>query len=286
MPELPEVETVCRGLRRRLTGLRLDTIATRRRDLRWPLPKNLAVLEGLQLAVIERRAKYILFGFRGVGNRPARRTAKPSGWVLLAHLGMSGRMALRDLPLGQLGRHDHVVLTFEKQVALVYTDPRRFGMMDLVARDRLDHHPRLKGLGPEPMSRDFTGAVLSAALRSRKTPIKSALLDQSVVAGLGNIYVTEALFRAGVKPQAQAAGITGPGAQRIVTAIKAVLGDAIAAGGSTLRDYAHADGALGRFQMQFRVYGREGEACPKCAAPIRRVIQAGRSSFFCGHCQS
>jgi formamidopyrimidine-DNA glycosylase len=291
MPELPEVETVCRGLARRLVGLRLDTIATRRRDLRWPLPKNLRVLEGLRLASIKRRAKYILFRFRGAAQPAAKPSARHTEWVLLSHLGMSGRMALRNLPLGPLGRHDHVVLTFKKpaakiQVALVYTDPRRFGMMDLVARDRLDQHPRLKGLGPEPMSPEFTGAVLSAALKSRKTPIKSALLDQRVVAGLGNIYVSEALFRAGVKPMAEAARITGQCARRIVAAIKAVLRDAIAAGGSTLRDYAHADGELGRFQAQFRVYGREGEPCPKCHAPILRAVQAGRSSFYCGHCQS
>lgn len=276
MPELPEVETVRRGLSRKLKGRKLLAIEARRRDLRWPLPKNLRLLEGLRLNKIDRRAKYLLFRFGG---------GTAADLVLLAHLGMSGRMALKPAPVEHPGRHDHVLMTFSDHRALVYSDPRRFGMMDLIKAEKLDAHPRLAGLGPEPMSRAFTAKVLARALKGRKSPIKAALSDQKLVAGLGNIYVTEALFRAGVSPRARADKIPPAAVARLVRAIKHVLADAIKAGGSSLRDFAHANGELGGFQAHFKVYDRAGEPCPKCGAPIRRLAQAGRSSFYCAQCQ-
>ena len=185
------------------------------------------------------------------------------------------------------GKHDHVVLTTDEGHRLVYTDHRRFGLMTLSPRAELSVHKLFKDLGPEPLSDAFTAASLSKALKGKKTPIKSALLDQRVVSGLGNIYVCEALYRAGISPKRLATTIAGPRAEKLVPIIKAVLQEAIAAGGSTLRDYAHADGELGYFQHSFSVYDREGEPCatPGCKGVIKRLVQAGRSTFYCGVCQ-
>ena len=282
MPELPEVETVCAGLRGVLEGRVLTQVEARRPDLRFPLPLDMATrLTGQRVMRIDRRAKYILVRLE-------------SGDVLIMHLGMSGRINLwsPDDPEGMgdpppLHKHDHVVFIAGNGVRIVFHDPRRFGFMDLADAATLSTHPYFAQMGPEPLSEDFTGDVLSAALRGKKTPIKAALLDQRVVAGLGNIYVCEALFEAGISPKRLAASVAGKRAERLVPAIKEVLTRAIAAGGSTLRDYARVDGELGYFQYQWKVYDREGEPCSKdgCTGTVKRIVQSGRSTFYCPACQ-
>ncbi len=274
MPELPEVETVCRGLAPALEGRRFLRVEVRRPDLRFPLPPDLSArLEGRRVERIARRAKYILVHL-------------DDGGVLIAHLGMSGRFFIDDKPVPP-GRHDHVIFTVESGPVVRFNDVRRFGMMDLTDRAALDRHRLLAGLGPEPLSNDFNGPVLAAALKGRNTPIKAALLDQKVVAGLGNIYACEALFHAGLSPRRKAATVQRGRAERLAASVRAVLTEAIAAGGSSLRDYVRPSGELGYFQHRWAVYGREGEPCPGCdCAPapgegVRRIPQSGRSTFFC-----
>ncbi len=276
MPELPEVETVCRGLAARLVGRRLARVVVRRPDLRLPLPPGFAArLEGRTVERIDRRAKYILVHLEG-------------GVVLLAHLGMSGRMVIAD---GDgPGPHDHVILAADDGTEVRFSDHRRFGLMTLTTEEGWPDHPLLKGLGPEPLGNRFNAEVLSAALEGKATPIKAALLDQAVVAGLGNIYACESLYRAGVSPRRLAKSCTGVRAERLVAAIRAVLREAIAAGGSSLRDHVQPSGELGYFQHSWAVYGREGKPCPRCAGKgaacrIKRIQQAGRSSFFCSRRQ-
>jgi formamidopyrimidine-DNA glycosylase len=277
MPELPEVETVVRGLRPKLEGRRLARVEQRRPDLRFPLPERFAErLTGRRVERILRRAKYMLLHL-------------DDGQVLLCHLGMSGRMMIVEPPAGgprpPLERHDHVVFTTEGGGEVRFNDARRFGMMDLVSAEALEAHPLLRDLGPEPLGNDFNGPGLAAALKGKKTPIKAALLDQRVVAGLGNIYVCEALFLSGISPRRQAYTVQGGRAEKLATAVRQVLTRAIEAGGSSLRDYVQADGELGYFQHEWSVYGREGEACRVCAAPLRRLVQSGRSTFYCPGCQ-
>ncbi len=292
MPELPEVETVMRGLAAVLEGQRITEVEQRRPDLRFPFPENLVRrMEGQRVLSFRRRAKYMLMRLEG-------------GESLLIHLGMSGRMVARPAgaaPVARLGpmgaasdarghnappeAHEHLVIATDHGWRVGFVDPRRFGSVDLVTTAAEDTHRLLAGLGPEPLDDAFTDAVLSAALVGRHTPIKAALLDQGVVAGLGNIYVCEALFRAGISPRRLAASVAGVRAARLVPAIKAVLAESIGAGGSSLRDYVRADGELGRFQDTFAVYGREGAPCPHCAAPIQRIVQSGRSTFFCARAQ-
>lgn len=277
MPELPEVETVCRGLALRLTGQRLVHVEVRRADLRLPMPADFAArLTGRRVERIGRRAKYILIHL-------------DDGAVVIGHLGMSGRLCVlpEDAPPGAPGTHDHVAFRTEDGVRVVYTDPRRFGLLTLTVTAQLGEHPLLKELGPEPLDAAFTAAVLQARLRGRRVPLKAALLDQGVVAGLGNIYVCEALYRARLSPNRQAGTVTDAQAKRLVAAIKQVLSAAIEAGGSTLRDYVQADGELGFFQNQFAVYGRAGEPCrtPGCRGVIERQVQAGRSTYACPVCQ-
>ncbi|MGB0681495.1 MAG: bifunctional DNA-formamidopyrimidine glycosylase/DNA-(apurinic or apyrimidinic site) lyase [Magnetovibrionaceae bacterium] len=270
MPELPEVETVARGLRPILQGHRLDRVITRRPDLRFPLPDGFAqVLTGATIKVLGRRAKYLI-------------AETDRDVTLIMHLGMSGRFVMDDT--AGTHKHDHVI--FETAGSTVaYRDPRRFGFMDLTADP--DHHPMLSILGPEPLDDAFDAKVLLAGFKGRRTPLKAALLDQKIVCGLGNIYVCEALFRAGLSPERQAATLGPKRAERLVGAIKSVLTEAIEKGGSTLRDYAQADGTLGYFQHSFSVYGREGEACPGCdcdparTGGIRRIVQSNRSTFYC-----
>ena len=269
MPELPEVETVRRGLAARLTGRRIARVTVKRADLRRPLPPDLAeVLCGREVVGFGRRGKYLLVDLDG-------------GATLIAHLGMSGRFAISDAPSN--GPHEHVVFHFDDGAVLAYTDHRRFGLMDLAEAGRLDEHALLSGMGPEPLAHDFNGPALAARLRGKDTPIKAALLDQRVVAGLGNIYVCEALFHAGLSPKRRAGSVQGVRAARLARAIREVLEAAIAAGGSTLRDYAQASGALGYFQHSFAVYGRTDLPCPgcDCAAAVRRIVQGGRSTFYC-----
>jgi formamidopyrimidine-DNA glycosylase len=279
MPELPEVETVCRGLRPKLEGRRLTRVLQRRPDLRFPLPEAFVErLEGRRVSRIDRRAKYILMHL-------------DSGEVLLCHLGMSGRMLLMNGAVRPLDRHDHVVFFTEDGGEVRFNDARRFGMMDLVAPGQLARHRLLKDLGPEPLSNAFNGPELAARLKGRRSPIKAALLDQKVVAGLGNIYVSEALFFAGLSPRRQAYTVQGARAERLAAAVRRVLNAAIAAGGSSLRDYVQADGELGYFQHHWAVYDRTGEPCPGCdcgAATgssdengIRRIVQSNRATFYC-----
>lgn len=271
MPELPEVETVRRGLQPVLEGRILADVIQRRPDLRFPLPDRMAErLRGCRIIHVGRRAKYIL-------------AELDNGDVLIVHLGMSGRMTIHEGVAPAADRHDHVEFVTDRGVTVRFNDARRFGVMDLVASDGLHVHPLLAGLGPEPLGNEFNEAALSAALAGRRTPIKAALLDQRVVAGLGNIYVCEALWSAGISPKRQAHTIPGVRAARLVPAIREVLQAAIAAGGSSLRDYVQASGELGYFQHQWRAYGREGEPCGRegCAGTIRRIVQSGRSTFYC-----
>jgi len=272
MPELPEVETVARGLALRLVGRRVTLVRLNRADLRTKLPEALAaLLTGRRVERIARRAKYLLFHF-------------DNGAVMLAHLGMSGRMVLASDDSGSDQAHDHVVIAFDDGTVLRFNDARRFGMIDFAPSvDAMAQHPRLARLGPEPLGNEFNGPALAAALAGKATPIKAALLDQTVVAGLGNIYVCESLYWAGLSPRRLAGTIKGPRAERLATAVRDVLERAIAAGGSSLRDYVQASGELGYFQHHFAVYGKEGEPCPGCDCRvfIRRIVQSGRSTFYC-----
>ena len=273
MPELPEVETTRRGLALKLEGRRITRIEARRPDLRFPLPKNFArSIQGRRVEALERRAKYILVRLEG-------------DLVWMIHLGMSGRMVIRAGWPNDIGPHDHVIFATEDGSAVTFNDARRFGMMDLVPGKKLAEHRLLAGIGPEPLGAEFTPAVLAAALAGKKTPMKAALLDQTVVAGLGNIYVCEALFRAGIHPEKLAGSVKADKLKLLVPAIKAVLGEAVEAGGSSLRDYVQSDGELGYFQTRFRVYDREGEACVTCKSAVQRIVQSGRSTFFCKRCQ-
>lgn len=280
MPELPEVETVCRGLAPHLIGRRIVRVDQRRPDLRWPMPADLVqMLTGAQVTDVRRRSKYILADL----DRDA---------TLLVHLGMSGRIRIEAGGLGQFHRdpavlpqHDHLVLTTDEGTLVTLNDARRFGAVDLIRGG--DAHPLLAALGPEPFADEFTPARLAAALADKRAPIKTALLDQTIVAGLGNIYVCEALFRAGIHPTRAAGRIGAERLELLHAAIREVLELAIEAGGSSLRDHRQTSGELGYFQHSFRVYGREGQAClrPGCGGTVRRIVQSGRSSFYCPVCQ-
>jgi formamidopyrimidine-DNA glycosylase len=277
MPELPEVETVCRGLAPVLEGHRLVHVAVNRADLRLPFPGGFAAaLTGRVVTAVRRRAKYWLWML-------------DDGMVALGHLGMSGafRVGLPGSNRPPPGPHDHVVIETDAGAIVTFNDPRRFGLMTLARAADLETHPLLAALGPEPLSPQFDGAVLAAALAGRRGPVKPALLDQTVVAGVGNIYACEALFRAGLSPRRRADTIRGGRAERLAQAIKAVLAEAIESGGSSLRDHRQVTGELGYFQHAFAVYGREGEPCPGCVCDlgrtggVQRLVQGGRSTFFC-----
>ncbi|HET8545294.1 MAG TPA: bifunctional DNA-formamidopyrimidine glycosylase/DNA-(apurinic or apyrimidinic site) lyase [Pseudolabrys sp.] len=287
MPELPEVETVRRGLAPAMEGERFDKVEVRRGDLRWPLPRGFAQkLRGKLVEGLGRRAKYLLADLS-------------SGDVLLMHLGMSGsfRVGKNSTPgtyyheRSKSTAHDHIVFHMSNGTTVTFNDPRRFGSMKLVPRARLVQEPLLRALGPEPLGNEFDAAMLAEACAGKKTSLKAALSDQRIVAGLGNIYVCEALFRARLSPKRQASTIADRNgrpnerAERLVEAIKAVLMDAIEAGGSSLRDHRRADGSLGDFQHNFKVYDREGELCPGCRGKIKRIVQVGRSTFYCPSCQ-
>jgi formamidopyrimidine-DNA glycosylase len=286
MPELPEVETVRRGLEPALAGARLVRVEARRPDLRFALPEDFVQrLTGARIESLSRRAKYLL--------APLDR-----GDTLVMHLGMSGRFdversGMAERP-GEFHRaaprdpkHDHVVFQTEAGARVTYSDPRRFGFMDLIPTADLDTHPWFAGMGPEPLGPGFDAALLGRAFAGRKQSPKTLLLDQRIVAGLGNIYVCEALHHARISPLKPAGRVSRPKLAALAEAIRLVLQEAIAAGGSTLRDYAGADGALGYFQHRFKVYDREGEPClrPGCGGIIRRIVQAGRSTFYCPACQ-
>jgi len=273
MPELPEVETVRRGLIPYLEGHTLVRVDRRRKDLRIPFPRGFVKrLAGGRVLRLSRRAKYLLFHMA-------------DETVLIIHLGMSGRMTVTPpgQDAGKPGKHDHVIFETDAGAVITFNDVRRFGLMTLTDEVGLDDHKLIRDLGPEPLGNEFSDAYFSDILRGRKTPIKAALLDQKIVAGIGNIYACEALYRAGISPRRLADSVAGVRATRLAPAVRDVLNDAIAAGGSTLKDYVQADGELGYFQHSFAVYGREGEPCPDCDCDgsVERIVQSGRSTFFC-----
>lgn len=292
MPELPEVETVRRGLAPIMEGARFVKVEARRSDLRWPLPADfVSRLEGQTVMGLGRRAKYLLADLS-------------SGDVLLMHLGMSGSFRVKKAgeektpgdfhhERSKLAAHDHIVFHMSNGGVATFNDPRRFGCMKLFARTTMEQEPLLRALGPEPLGNEFDAAMLARACKGRKTSLKAALSDQRVVAGLGNIYVCEALHRARLSPKRQASTINdrkgnpNDRAVRLAQAIRDVLADAIEAGGSSLRDHRQTDGELGYFQHSFRVYDREGAACPTCGCKgtVRRIVQSGRSTFYCPVCQ-
>ncbi len=286
MPELPEVETVRRGLEPALAGARLVRVEARRPDLRFPLPDGFVQrLTGARIERLDRRAKYLL--------APLDR-----GDTLVMHLGMSGRFEIAGAEAtrrpGEFHyaapadpKHAHVIFETDRGARVTYFDPRRFGYMALIASDGLEANPWFAGLGPEPLGPDFDGAHLARAFAGRRQSVKASLMDQRIVAGLGNIYVCEALHRARISPLRPAGEIGARTLTSLAAAVRAVLEDAIEAGGSTLRDYAAADGALGYFQHRFCVYGRQGEPCLRrgCRGVIARTVQAGRSTFYCPVCQ-
>ena len=294
MPELPEVETVRRGLAPAMVGARFERVELRRPDLRFPFSPGFAArLEGRRVEALARRAKYLLADL-------------DDGQCLVMHLGMSGSFRVDAQILDETGApglfhrarskdasHDHVLFTLSNGATIAYNDPRRFGFMLIEPRDSLHEHKLFKGLGIEPLSEALDGTALARLFAGKTAPLKAALLDQRLIAGLGNIYVSEALHRAGLSPRRAAGslarkdGSATPRADLLARAIRAVLEEAVAAGGSTLRDHALTDGSLGYFQHRFRVYGREGALCPSpgCAGLVRRIPQGGRSSFYCGVCQ-
>ncbi|MFO1243097.1 MAG: bifunctional DNA-formamidopyrimidine glycosylase/DNA-(apurinic or apyrimidinic site) lyase [Rickettsiales bacterium] len=272
MPELPEVETVKRGLETVLPGLTVEKITVNRHDLRHPIPENLVEqIKGRKFIGVKRRAKYLLLEMEG-------------GVTLLSHLGMSGSWVVRKKGEYKPQTHDHIILSLKGDKEAVFNDPRRFGLLlPLKTRD-IDKHPLLKHLGPEPLEKAFSPDYLEEALKTRSGPIKTALMNQELVVGVGNIYASEALFRAKVHPSVPAKHVAAR-AKDIIYAVQAVLKDAIKSGGSTLRNYAQASGDTGYFQHYFLVYGREGKPCTVCETPISKITQVGRSTFFCKHCQ-
>ncbi|TQS71482.1 bifunctional DNA-formamidopyrimidine glycosylase/DNA-(apurinic or apyrimidinic site) lyase [Rhodobacteraceae bacterium] len=281
MPELPEVETVRRGLLPAMEGRRIIRAQINRPDLRWPLPERMqARLEGATIRQLRRRSKYILADL-------------DTNETLLIHLGMSGRMLVSGAPLGVFHqthpapqKHDHIVLDMQDGARVTFNDARRFGAMDLMASTDQDVHWLLSKIGPEPFGNTFDAPYLVEAVRRRASPIKTILLDQRVVAGLGNIYVCEVLFRAGIDPRRQGRRIAADRIAPMVGIIRDVLSEAIEAGGSSLRDHRQTDGELGYFQHAFAVYDRAGEPCRNCGQKLQRIVQSGRSSFYCPDCQS
>ena len=282
MPELPEVETVLRGISPILEGNQIDYAQVNRPDLRRPFPNNLAKrLKNRKINFLHRRSKYILLDLSG-------------GETLIMHLGMSGRIIISQKVAGTFHhntnhsqKHDHFVLHLKDNHQLTFNDPRRFGVIDLLRTENLELSGMLSQIGPEPLSNSFNEAYFVSTMRLKKTNIKSALLDQRVVAGLGNIYVCEALFRAGISPKRQALRISHKKLSSLVPIIKEILLEAISSGGSSLRDFRNASGDLGYFQHSFDVYGREDQDCynTECDSKIKRITQAGRSSFYCSNCQ-
>lgn len=296
MPELPEVETVRRGLQPVVEGALIEGVEQRRPNLRFPFPERFAErLTGLRVAGLGRRAKYLLFHF-------------DDGSVLISHLGMSGSWRIEmdgsnETPgdfhydRSKAKAHDHAVfhlVTADNQTArIVFNDPRRFGFMLIAELGQLDEHPSLAGLGVDPAGNELDGSTLARLFDGKRAPLKAALLDQRLIAGLGNIYVCEALWRAELSPKRLAGTVAGQGgrptvkAERLAASVRDVIADALAAGGSSLRDYVHADGSLGYFQHSFSVYDREGEPCPRqtCTGTVHRITQSGRSTFYCPVCQ-
>jgi formamidopyrimidine-DNA glycosylase len=280
MPELPEVETVRRGLSPAMEGKVIERLEVNRPNLRFPFPDRFKErVEGAKITRMGRRAKLLV-------------TELSTDEALIMHLGMSGRYTVNSRAAAEFHHdpgtnpaHDHVVFHMQGGATVTYNDPRRFGFMELWPTDDLANYPRIKDLGPEPLSNHFNAAYLDDTLRGKAAPIKAALLDQAVIAGLGNIYVCEALFRSGISPRRKAASVVGKRNQRLAPAINDVIAEAIAAGGSSISDFASASGELGYFQKHFSVYDRENAPCDTCGSAIKRIVQSGRSSFFCSTCQ-
>ncbi len=282
MPELPEVETIRRGLEPVMTGDRLAKVIVRRHDLRWPIPPDFSDrVTGSLVLALRRRSKYLLADL-------------DTGETMIIHLGMSGRMVVSGDQMGAfhhdvtaVDKHDHVTFHLGSGARIVFNDARRFGSMDLFPTEDQDRYWLLEKLGPEPLGNAFDEDYLIRALKNRNTPIKSALLDQRIVAGLGNIYVCEALFRSRISPKRLAGKVSKPKIRALVPAIRQTLEDAIRAGGSSLRDYRTSEGELGYFQHAFQAYDREGKPCltTDCPGKVRRIVQSGRSSFYCPRCQ-
>jgi formamidopyrimidine-DNA glycosylase len=275
MPELPEVETVCRGLEKALLGDKFTKITLRRENLRFPFAPNFKeALKGKTIVSLRRRAKYILMTL-------------DDGTVLIGHLGMSGSFRIDKGSVTEYEKHDHVIFTTEKGITVRYHDPRRFGFMILTNTNEMHSHPQLVGIGPEPLGNEFGGPQLVEMMAGRSSPVKTALLDQKIVAGIGNIYACEALFRSHISPKRKSGSIKGNRAEALADAVRRVLTEAIESGGSTLRNYSQTSGELGYFQHRFQVYGKEGENCPdaQCSGSITRIVQSGRSTFYCPKCQ-
>lgn len=273
MPELPEVETVCRGLANTITGRQITEVLARRRHLRVPLPDNMEqALTGRTVQQVTRRAKYILVHL-------------DNQTILVIHLGMSGTLVLhQETPL-EYRKHDHVVITFQPDMTLIFHDPRRFGLIALMTIQESAGHPLFAGLGLEPFDQDMTAGYFHALLKKSRSPVKLAIMDQRKIVGVGNIYASESLFRSGIHPARPADSITQREAGVLRDRIITVLNEAIASGGSTLRDYVRSSGDSGYFQHHFTVYGRHGQPCTNCSSPIKQMKQSGRSTFFCNICQ-
>ncbi len=275
MPELPEVETVRRGLEKRLFGQRVTRAEARRKKLRIALPERFAArMKGRRFEHLDRLGKYIL-------------AYLDDGAVLIIHLGMSGRFTLGKNGKSPEGKHDHVVFFMADGTVATFSDPRRFGLITMCREEEVADHRLLAKMGPDPLGNEFNGPFLAERLAGKRSPIKAALLDQKNVAGLGNIYVCEALYHSGISPKRSAHTVQGARAERLAAAIRLVLDKALKAGGSTLRDYVQASGELGYFQHQFSVYRREGEMCPECdcGKSVKRIVQSGRSTFYCARRQ-
>lgn len=274
MPELPEVETVMRGLTTQLQGQIIERVETLREGLRFPFPENLIeLLEGSRITSLTRRAKYILCRLE-------------NEWQLLLHLGMSGKILVYEQARDVIAKHDHLLLWLENGSEIAFNDPRRFGIVDVIAPCNENEHPLLKHLGVEPLTDAFNGDYLFEKLSKRQMAIKPALMDAKMVVGVGNIYASEALFRSHIHPEKKANKLNKKQCDALAKAVKEVLQAAILSGGSTLRDYVRSSGDVGYFQHQFQVYGREKEPCQRCTTPIERIVQTGRSTFFCRHCQT
>lgn len=277
MPELPEVETVCRGLAKQMWSRKISGIRLNRKGLRTPFPKALTQIVNLSVTGITRRAKYILIHL-------------DDARTLIVHLGMSGRMTISKNYIAE--KHDHMILTLENGATVALNDARRFGVVDLCCTNALEQHKLFVHLGVEPLEKGFTSAYLSARLKGKKAPIKTVIMDQRLVVGVGNIYAAEALFMAGIHPERAATTLTLPEIKKLIASIRKVLNAAIKAGGSTLKDYAQADGELGYFQHSFAVYGRAGQGCKGCVCPLKKtggvqkITQGGRSTFYCPHQQT
>lgn len=273
MPELPEVETICRGLASTLIGKKFINVQTFRDNLRFPFPSNFTKsLEGRKVAGISRRAKYIFITL-------------DNNTTLIMHLGMSGRIIIHTSLRNAREKHDHVVFHTDDGNEIVFNDPRRFGMMDLADSDKVSEHKLIKNLGLEPLESNFSGEALHYLLRSRKVPVKLAIMNANLVVGVGNIYACESLFRSNIIPTRSAGSVSPEECNKLSGDIKIILQEAIKAGGSTLKDYVTSSGKAGYFQHNFKVYGRENDPCVTCGNPIKKIVQGGRSTFFCGACQ-